>query len=180
MDNIISLLNYKLKLMFNKFNNRKKKSYEDELEIPFFKISFCFEETLVDCFKKLNSTSDPLVVENGEIMPCNNRYFTHQRICYILIWSMDIDKGWKSRGLGLYYGSGNVVTAKHVLENDYCHENDNIYILFPNFENTLIYKAQKIFPENPPILLNYDIAFIGLQGCLDPLQNIKVEIGRLC
>lgn len=163
MDNIISLCNKFLNVLkfnilkFNIFINWEKKK----------------EEKLVDCFKK-NSTSDPLVVENGEIMPCN-RYLTKQRVCLILVWSADIDKGLKSRGLGFYYGYGYVVTAKHVLENDYCHENDNIYILFSASENILIYKAQ-----NHHKLLKYDVAAIGLQGCLDPLQNIKVEIGRLC
>ncbi|XDV41297.1 hypothetical protein PO909_010188 [Leuciscus waleckii] len=165
MDNTISVCNKFLNVLkfnilkFNIFINWKKN----------------YEEKLVDCFKKLNSTSDPLVVKKGEMMPCNNIYLTKQRVCLILVWSADIDKGCKSRGLGFYLGYGNVVTAKHVLENYYCHENDNIYILFPTFENILIYKAQ-----NHHKLLNYDIAFIGLQGCLDPLQNIKVEIGRLC
>lgn len=182
MHNIIILFIRLLNVFkFNPFREKKSSSdYEDELKIPFFKLSFCSDETLVDSLKKLNSSSDPLVIENGEIMPCNNSFLTNQKVCYILVWSSDIDKGWKSRGLGFYYGSGYVMTAKHVLENYCCHKNDNIYILFPTFENTLIYKAQKIFHEKPPILLNYDIAFIGLQGRLDPLQNVKVEIGSLC
>lgn len=28
--------------------------------------------------------------------------------------------------------------------------------------------------------MTHDIALIELQGCLDPLQNIKLEIGELC
>jgi len=173
MDIIISLYD-----KFNELIKWKKKSYKVELKIPIFNKSFR-KETLIDCLKKLNSTSDPLVFENGEIMPYNNRYLTNQIVCYIVVWSSDIDKGCNSRGLGFYYGSGYVMTAKHVLENNQCHENDNIYILFPTSENILIYKAQKIFPENPNLLKNYDIAFIGLQGCLDPFENIKVEIGTL-
>lgn len=171
MDKIISYI--------KSFKNRKKNSYEDDLKIPFFNLTFCSDKILVDSLKMLTFTSDPLAIECGKIMPCDDRNLTNQSVCYILVWSSDIDKGWNSRGLGLYNGSSFVTTAKHVLENDKCHENDNIYVLFPTFEFCLIYKAQKIFPKNPLIPLNYDIAFIELQGCLDPLQNMKVEIGEL-
>ncbi len=174
MGNIIRIALYKMRELELFLINRKEKThYGDELRIPFFKVSFCSDKTLVDSLKRLKSTPGPLVIETGEIMSCNDRCLSGKFPCYILVWSSDFEKGWISRGLGFYYGCGSVITAKHVIER---HKNDNIYVLFPTHEYCLIYNVQKIIPENFP---NHDIASIKLHGCLDPLQNMKLEIGQL-
>ncbi len=155
MGNIIRIALYKMRELELFLINRKEKThYGDELRIPFFKVSFCSDKTLVDSLKRLKSTPGPLVIETGEIMSCNDRCLSGKFPCYILVWSSDFEKGWISRGLGFYYGCGSVITAKHVIER---HKNDNIYVLFPTHEYCLIYNVQKIIPENFP---NHDIASI--------------------
>lgn len=173
MDNIIRKM---CEIVLLLINRKKKTHYGDELQIPFFKSSVCSDKTLVDSLKGLKSTPGPLVIENGEIMSCDERCLSDKIPCYILAWSSDIEKGWLSRGLGFYYGSSTVITAKHVLEG---YEKINIYVLFPTHEYCLIYNGHRVFPENLPIPFNHDIAFIELQGCFNPLQNIKSEIGEL-
>ncbi len=70
------------------------------------------------------------------------------------------------------------MTAKHVLKD---HNIFYIYILFLTYTSCLIFKCHNTLPYlHNRIFQNQHIALIKLQGPLDPLQNIKLEIGELC
>lgn len=66
MDNIISLKNNQTTDTFA-FTNIKLYSYGDKLKIPYFASSYHSNKTLDDCFKKLESSSGPLFIENAEL-----------------------------------------------------------------------------------------------------------------
>lgn len=165
-----------IRKLFKLLANIRENLYSSGLNIPFYKLSFCSDKTLICSLIKLNFTSGPLAIENGQIMSCNGKYLSDQFPCYILVWSSNIEEGWRSRGLGFYYGSGAVITAKHVVED---YENANIYVLFPNYE-CLIYRGYRtLYINGKTIPENQDISLIELQGCIDPLQNLKSEIVEL-
>ncbi|XP_039504127.1 uncharacterized protein LOC120460429 [Pimephales promelas] len=160
-------------------------SYGNKLKIPYFASNFHFNKTLDDSFEKLESTPGPLLIKNGKIMPNNNVKFKKQPSCFILIWPSD-EKSEISYGQGIYYGQNLIMTAKHVLGNNYLKK-FKIYVLFfptfesskmHNFEYCLIYKCYNTLPPFPNrYFVNQDIALIKLQGCSDTLENIK--LGKL-
>lgn len=174
MDNIISLKSDQTTDTFA-FTNIKLYSYGDKLKIPYFASSFHSNKTLDDCFKKLESSSGPLFIENGKIITNQCEKLIQQFPCYILLWPTDGKSGLKF-GQGFYYGSNFIMTAKHVLKD---HKKFNIYILFPTYTGCLIFNCHNTYLHNR-IFQNQDIALIQLKGPLDPLQNIKLEIGELC
>lgn len=88
MDNIINIENNCQIIDICSFNANLY-SYGIKLNIPYFASHFHLNKTLDDSFKKFESTSGPLVIQNGKIMPNNNVKLKQQFPCIILLWPLD-------------------------------------------------------------------------------------------
>lgn len=176
MDNIINIENNCQTIDTFLLTNANLYSYGYKLNIPFFASTFHMNKTLDDSLKRLESISGPIVIQNGKIMSNNNVKLKQQFPCYILLWPSD-GKSEIRTGQGFYYGAQFIMTAKHVLKD---LKKFKIFVLFPTYENCVIFKCCNTLPYFPNrFFVNQDIALLQLQGCLDPLQNIKLEIGEL-
>ncbi|XP_056337256.1 uncharacterized protein LOC130247817 [Danio aesculapii] len=146
------------------------------LRIPYFGSTFHSNEILLKSLNKLKSTSGPLVIQDGQIMPnYKNVKLTHRFACCVLVFVLERDA--ISLGQGFYYGSNLIMTAKHVLKNP---KECSIYVIFPDDFVSVIFKCNNTLPKAyNRVVQNYDIAFIELEGNLDLLQNKELQIGEL-
>lgn len=144
------------------------------LKIPHFDSNFKSKKNFVDILENCKSTYEGVLIKEGKI--CNNVtdiYLTEKKPCIILIWDSD-NHDFKSRGLGVYVGSGVIITAQHVLKK---YKNEKVFVLFQNKTFSLAYNINK---DNIVFHNDYDFAEVKLDSNSDKLSNIlPVELDIL-